>query len=85
VGIVTEADLLTRLVEGRARTTTTLAEVMTRDVTTVGVEAPARALTDLFARDLVGLVVDGSGRLLTIVTKMDLVDALSGSRRAPRV
>ncbi len=84
VGIVTEADLLTRLVEGRALRTTTLAEVMTRDVTTVGVDAPARALTDLFARELVGLVVDASGRLLTIVTKMDLVEVLSGPRRAVR-
>jgi len=84
VGIVTEADLLTRLVEGRALRTTTLAEVMTRDVTTVGVDAPARALTDLFARELVGLVVDASGDLLTIVTKMDLVEVLSGPRRAPR-
>ena len=81
VGIVTETDVLTRLVEGRATPTTTLAEVMVRNVTTIGQDQPAKRLTELFARDLAGLVVDGQGRLVSILTKMDLVEALSGPRR----
>jgi cystathionine beta-synthase len=81
VGIVTETDVLTRLVEGRATPTTTLAEVMVRDVTTIGQDQPAKRLTELFARDLAGLVVDAQGRLVSILTKMDLVEALSGPRR----
>jgi cystathionine beta-synthase len=80
-GIVTENDLLTRLVEGHARPATTVMEVMFRDVTTVRADAPARSLTELFARDLVGLVVDESGGLVSIVTKMDLVDYVTGLRR----
>jgi cystathionine beta-synthase len=80
-GIVTETDLLTRLVDGRSLSTTTMAEVMLRDVTTVGEHEPARALAELFARELVGLVVDDAGRLVSILTKMDLVDYLSGVKK----
>jgi cystathionine beta-synthase len=80
-GIVTETDLLTRLVEGRSQSATTMAEVMFRDVTTVREQDPARALAELFARELVGLVVDDAGRLVSILTKMDLVDYLSGVKK----
>jgi cystathionine beta-synthase len=80
-GIVTETDLLTRLVEGRATPETRMAEVMTRDVETVALDEPLSALTALFARELVGLVVDGDGRLAGIVTKMDLLEWLSGPTR----
>jgi cystathionine beta-synthase len=82
VGIVTEADLLTRLVEGHTRPTATMMEVMFRDVATVRSDAPARTLADLFARDLVGLVVDDAGHLVSIVTKMDVVDYVTGARSA---
>ncbi len=80
-GIVTESDVLTRLVEGHATAHTKVAEVMVRNVTTIGTDAPAGHLTELFAQDLAGLVVDRHKRLLTIVTKMDMVEALSGMRR----
>ena len=46
----------------------------------------ARVLTELVAKDFVGLVVDDEKRLLGILTKMDLVDHLTGSvkpRREP--
>ena len=82
VGIVTETDLLTRLVEGRSTPATTIAEVMFRDVTTVRHDQPARVLTERFARELAGLVTDDRGRLVSILTKMDLVDYLSSQRRA---
>ena len=80
-GIVTETDLLTRMVEGRATHGTTMAEVMFRDVTTVKEDEPASALAALFAKELVGLVVDESGRLVSILTKMDVVDYLSGAKK----
>jgi cystathionine beta-synthase len=81
VGIVTESDVLRQLVEGRARAEMTVAEVMFRDVTTIGRDEPAGALTELFANDLAALIVDDRHRLVGILTKMDLVDHLAGTRR----
>ncbi len=85
VGIVTEADLLSKLVEG-ATLSSSVAEVMFRNVQTVNVNEDARMLTQLFTQDLVALVVDDQKRLLGILTKMDLVDHLTGTvngRREP--
>jgi cystathionine beta-synthase len=79
VGIVTESDLLGRLVEGRASLASTVAEVMFRNVRTVNVQDDAGVLTKLFADGLVALVVDDASRLQGIVTKMDLVDYLTRS------
>jgi cystathionine beta-synthase len=78
VGIVTESDLLSKLVEG-ASLSSSVAEVMFRNVRTVHANDDARVLTELFAKDLVALVVDDQKRLLGILTKMDLVDHLTGS------
>ena len=66
------------MVEGRANLSNTVAEVMFRDVETVHVNDDASVLTDLFARDLVGLVVDDDRRLRGVLTKIDLVDHLTG-------
>jgi len=85
VGIVTESDLLSKLVEGHSLSST-VAEVMFRNVQTVHENDDARVLTELFAKDLVALVVDDDRRLLGILTKMDLVDHLTnavGARRDP--
>jgi cystathionine beta-synthase len=79
VGIVTESDLLGKLVEGRASLSSTVAEVMMRRVTTVTLADDASALRQLFAEGLVGIVVDDSQRVLGVVTKMDLVDLLTSS------
>ena len=83
VGIVTESDLLSKLVEG-ATLSSAVAEVMFRNVQTVNVNDDARCLTSLFAKDLVALVVDDEKRLLGILTKMDLVDALTGTPNGKR-
>ena len=83
VGIVTESDLLSKLVEG-ATLSSAVAEVMFRNVQTVNVNDDARVLTSLFAKDLVALVVDDDKRLLGILTKMDLVDALTGTPNGKR-
>ncbi len=77
VGIVTESDLLSKIVEGHAGLGSKVAEVMFRKVTTVRASDDAGALLELFSKGLVGLVTGGAGELLGVVTKMDLVDALT--------
>ena len=79
IGIVTESDLLGRIVEGSASLSSSIAEVMIRKVETVHLEDPAAALLDCFARESVGLIVDDHEALCGIVTKMDLVDHLAGA------
>ena len=77
VGIITESDLLGKLVEGRASLASTVAEVMFRNVRTVNESEDAGVLTRMFAEGLVGLVVDDEQRLKGLVSKMDLVDYLT--------
>ncbi|MEM1025784.1 MAG: cystathionine beta-synthase [Myxococcota bacterium] len=76
-GIVTESDLLGRVVEGHANLGSTIAEVMYRRCDTVRLEDPVKRLLEMFAADEVGVVVDADQRLVGIVTKMDLVDHLT--------
>jgi cystathionine beta-synthase len=76
-GIVTESDLLSRLVEGNATLASAVAEVMFRHVQTVGANDDVDSLTALFAQGFVGVVVDEQNRPLGILTKMDLVDHLA--------
>jgi cystathionine beta-synthase len=83
VGIVTESDLLAKLVEGH-NLASSVAEVMFRNVRTVNVNDDASVLTELFASDLVALVVDDERHLVAILTKMDLVDHLTGSASGRR-
>jgi cystathionine beta-synthase len=78
VGIVTESDLLGKLVDGHASLASAVAEVMFRNVVTVGPDDDASRLLELFAQGLAGLVVE-DGRLLGILTKMDVVDHLTGT------
>jgi cystathionine beta-synthase len=77
VGIVTESDLLGKLVEGRASLSSSVAEVMFRKVRTVAESDDAGSLTKLFSEGMVALVVDDAQHLKAIVTKMDLVDYLT--------
>ena len=76
--------MLQFLVEGRARADTTVAEVMVRPVSTVGLQTPATELTAIFERGEVALVVDGdSSAVVAILTKIDLIEYL-GRRQASR-
>jgi cystathionine beta-synthase len=77
VGIITESDLLGKLVEGRAGLASTVAEVMFRNVKTVNEAEDAGVLTRMFADGLVGLVVDDDQHLKGLLSKMDLVDYLT--------
>jgi cystathionine beta-synthase len=80
VGIVTESDLLAKLVDGRATLSSAVAEVMFRNVKTLVATEDAGKLLEVFAVGMVGIVVDESERLLGIVTKMDLVDLLTARK-----
>ncbi len=77
VGIVTESDILGRMVDGSASLETKVAEVMVRRVDTVRVDDEARVLLGIFAKEEVGLVLNADGTLQGIITKMDLVDTLT--------
>ena len=81
VGIVTEADLLSKLVEGNASLTSAVAEVMFRNVNTVSTSSDASELLALFARGEVGVVVDENEKLTGVITKIDLVEQLTGTPR----
>jgi len=80
VGIVTESDLLAKLVDGRASLSSAVAEVMFRNVRTLVASEDAGKLLEVFSTGMVGIVVDESEQLLGIVTKMDLVDLLTARK-----
>ncbi len=77
VGIVTESDVLMKLVDGRAGLDSKVAEVMFRNVRTVQESDDASILSKLFADGLVAVVVDEQKSLRGILTKLDLVDFLT--------
>jgi cystathionine beta-synthase len=81
VGIVTESDLLTKLVDGRASLSSAVAEVMFRNVVTVKASEDAGHLLEIFAKGLVALVLDDEEKLLGVITKMDLVDVLTARQQ----
>ena len=83
VGMVTESDLLTRLVENHATLAMAVAEVMTRNVKTVHVDDDAGTLPKLFAEGMVALVVDEAKRLHGLLSKIDLVEYLTQRAGAP--
>lgn len=83
VGIVTESDLLGRLVEGRATLSSAVAEVMFRSVNTIKASDDASVLRSIFADGLVAVVVGDGDQLQGLVTKMDLVDMLTNGVENP--
>jgi cystathionine beta-synthase len=79
-GILTELDVMQQLVAGRCKGDTTVAEAMVRRVSTVGVHQQAGELPQIFERGEVALVVDAHKHVLGLVTKMDLIEVISGRR-----
>ena len=77
VGIITESDMLGKLVEGRAGLSSTVAEVMFRNVKTINESEDSGVLTRMFADGLVGLVVNDDQQLKGLISKMDLVGNLT--------
>lgn len=84
VGILTELDVMQQLVSGRCTPETTVAEAMVRRVSTVEIQDPAGELPQIFERGEVALVVDGNRHLLGLVTKMDLIEVISGRKTPPK-
>lgn len=79
-GILTEADVLQRLFDGRAAPETSVAEVMVRTVSTVNLRANTSDLLRIFERGEVAVVVDESQKVRAILTKMDLIELLASRR-----
>jgi cystathionine beta-synthase len=76
-GIITEADVLHVVVEGRASNDSAIAEVMERNVTTLPTHANAAVLPEMFERGEVAIIVDDDKRVVGILTKVDLIDYLT--------
>jgi cystathionine beta-synthase len=82
VGILTEADVLQHLVNGRITPTTAVVELMERSVSTIGMHASAAELPVIFGKGEVAIVVDDARHVKAVITKMDLIDLLSTSQAA---
>ncbi len=81
IGILTESDVLGKLVDGRAGLESKVAEVMFRNVRTVEESDDAAVLSKLFNEGLVAVVVGEDRALKGLLTKLDLVDFLTRSAR----
>lgn len=79
VGILTESDVLHRLLEGWVNRNTSVAEVMVRQVSTVSIFAKSVELLKIFERGEVALVTNSEGELKALLTKMDLIDMFTSS------
>ncbi len=77
VGIVTEHDLLGRLVEGCATLSSAVAEVMFRSVNTVHRDQDAGCLLEIFARNEIGLVGYRVRSSISLTTNRDPFDTRS--------
>ena len=82
-GILTETDVLSTLVTGRATVETAVAEVMVRRVSSVAMDTEASELTAIFERGEVAIVVSAEKKVLAIITKMDLIEILANRTRRP--
>jgi CBS domain-containing protein len=85
IGIITERDVLRGVATAVALNTATVAEVMTKDVTTVGLgtslREAAKLMADLWIRHLP--VVDASGKVVGIVSQRDLAGVLAEALNEP--
>ena len=77
IGILTESDVLGKLVDGRANLNSHVAEVMFRNVRTVQDSDDAATLTRVFADGMAAVVVDDNRIVIGLLTKLDLVDYLT--------
>ena len=76
-GILTETDVLRLLLDKNHDNGTKLAEVMHRQVSTVGEQTPAGTLPQIFDRGEVAIVVDDARKVHGILTKVDLIDYMT--------
>lgn len=76
-GFLHEDDLLERLAGGRAGPETTVAEVMSRTVTTLSPSDEVSELTRRFESNEVAVVVDENEEIVSLLTKLDLIAYLT--------
>lgn len=77
LGLVNEVDLLNHLVLGPTRTPDdTIAQLVRKDVATLGPDAPLEALMSVFVNRQVAVVME-DGRVSGILTKIDILDYLA--------
>ena len=77
VGIVTEADILRALVEGKALETIVAADIMSDSPTTVDVETPTEEVMKLLQEHhILRVPVTERGKLVGILSRSDLIRAV---------
>jgi CBS domain-containing protein len=85
VGIITERDLLRAVARGQDVETTTIAEVMSKDVVTVGPETTLHEAARLMAAQWIRhLPVIDDGKVLGVVSQRDLVGVFAALDPDPR-
>jgi CBS domain-containing protein len=76
VGIVTELDLIRALRAGKSLETTRVSEIMTREVVTVDVSAPAEEIMEILDSErILRVPVTEGGRTVGIVSRPDVLRA----------
>ena len=83
IGMVREDDLLRYLSTGEIDSTSTLGDLMDRNVPTVEESTPVSALQEILMYSTCAVVIDDRRRPLHIVTKIDVVDWLVKNPRPP--
>ena len=77
MGVVTEADILRVLGEGKALETLTAADIMTKKPATVDLEAPIRAVIQILQEHrILRVPVMERGRLVGIISRSDIIRAV---------
>lgn len=74
LGVVTEADVLRALAEGKALETVTARDIMTPDPATVDVEEPITEIIQILQEHrILRVPVTESGRLVGIISRSDII------------
>jgi len=77
MGVVTEADILRVLGEGKALETLTAADIMTEKPATVDLEAPIREVIQILQEHrILRVPVTERGRLVGIISRSDIIRAV---------
>jgi len=75
-GIVTEADVLTRLIEQPSATNDPVADIAEQSYSVVDPQTTVAVLSDMFTKVKMALVMEGK-EIVNVVTKIDLIEYLS--------
>ena len=73
-GLITEFDLLKKIIEGKDLVTLKAEDVMTRDAITVDVETPLNAVVRIMLeRNIIRIPVTEEGRLIGVIARCDIL------------